>query len=392
MEAHFERDFSDVRVYTHSKAAESAESLDAMAYTVGSNILFGAGRYSPGSRSGDHLLAHELAHVAQQSGRGAANSDESFLEREAETAASRVTGGGSVGNLSKAAEGGVQRRETDGTSAQGRQPTPRNPPPIEYREGNARFHAALNRAEVCKLEVTLRVKLSFLDRPFPWTDRGRDRWRTDFMRAVRNRWSFKHLIVPSSECSGESCRAVPVRVSVVEDPSNFHYAVQVVGSQVGEARVETLASGQRQAVLGIDSNEQQQHFDFQQSQSEHEAGHMLGVPHIHCASNAPACYGVSQTDRADVMGEGSVVSPRDYEVFAAVMRRLSPDCDWTVQGNLPEGLGESGLGAFLGAVGGALLGGLLGFLVGGPVGAGIGLMAGALVGAGAGLLIGHYAR
>ncbi|MFY9718381.1 MAG: DUF4157 domain-containing protein [Candidatus Cybelea sp.] len=60
-------DLSTVRVHTDQSAAGSATLLGADAYTVGSHIVFGAGTYHPGSRSGDHLLAHELAHVAQQS-------------------------------------------------------------------------------------------------------------------------------------------------------------------------------------------------------------------------------------------------------------------------------------------------------------------------------------
>lgn len=57
-----------VRVHTGPAAGASARSLRAKAYTVGSDVVFGAGRYAPESSQGRHLLAHELAHVAQQSG------------------------------------------------------------------------------------------------------------------------------------------------------------------------------------------------------------------------------------------------------------------------------------------------------------------------------------
>ena len=46
----------------------SAQAVGAQAYTVGNDIVFGAGQYSPGTAAGDHLLAHELAHVGQQGG------------------------------------------------------------------------------------------------------------------------------------------------------------------------------------------------------------------------------------------------------------------------------------------------------------------------------------
>lgn len=59
-------DFSDVRVHTDREAAESAERLNASAYTVGNEVVFGSGQYAPQTGAGQRLLGHELAHVAQQ--------------------------------------------------------------------------------------------------------------------------------------------------------------------------------------------------------------------------------------------------------------------------------------------------------------------------------------
>jgi hypothetical protein len=59
-------DFSRVQIHSDSRAAESARAVDALAYTVGEDIVFGAGRYAPGSSDGRRLLAHELTHVVQQ--------------------------------------------------------------------------------------------------------------------------------------------------------------------------------------------------------------------------------------------------------------------------------------------------------------------------------------
>ncbi|BBZ62445.1 eCIS core domain-containing protein [Mycolicibacterium monacense] len=66
MEGRFGHDFGDVRVHTDGAAHESAKSVNAQAYTVGSNIVFQRDRYDPGSDSGKHMLAHELTHVVQQ--------------------------------------------------------------------------------------------------------------------------------------------------------------------------------------------------------------------------------------------------------------------------------------------------------------------------------------
>ena len=67
-ESRFGTDFSHVRVHTDSRALETADSLQARAFTVGPNIAFGAGQYSPESSEGKRLLAHELTHVVQQTG------------------------------------------------------------------------------------------------------------------------------------------------------------------------------------------------------------------------------------------------------------------------------------------------------------------------------------
>ncbi len=66
-EPRFGQDFSGVRVHTDSQANESAKSVNALAYTVGRDIVFGTGQYAPETTSGKKLMAHELTHVVQQS-------------------------------------------------------------------------------------------------------------------------------------------------------------------------------------------------------------------------------------------------------------------------------------------------------------------------------------
>jgi len=68
MEPRFGHDFSNVRVHADSKAAESARAVNALAYTVGRDVVLGGGRHIPGSAMGRKLMAHELMHVMQQSG------------------------------------------------------------------------------------------------------------------------------------------------------------------------------------------------------------------------------------------------------------------------------------------------------------------------------------
>ena len=68
MESLFGADFSQVRIHTDTRAAESARALQARAYTLGRDIVFGSGQYQPYTSKGRQLLAHELVHTVQQSG------------------------------------------------------------------------------------------------------------------------------------------------------------------------------------------------------------------------------------------------------------------------------------------------------------------------------------
>ena len=61
-------DFGEVRVHTDNKAAMSALAINALAYTAGQHVVFGANQYSPSTANGRRLLAHELTHVVQQAG------------------------------------------------------------------------------------------------------------------------------------------------------------------------------------------------------------------------------------------------------------------------------------------------------------------------------------
>lgn len=97
MESRFHQDFSRVRLHTDARAAESSAALRAHAYTMGQEIVFGAGQYAPGSARGKRLLAHELVHTIQQGGNGVgvatkliAGRADDVSEREADAIADSV--------------------------------------------------------------------------------------------------------------------------------------------------------------------------------------------------------------------------------------------------------------------------------------------------------------
>lgn len=96
-ESRMGHDFSRVRIHTGSTAAESADAVGALAYTVGPDIVFGAGRYAPSTTDGRALLAHELVHTMQQRSATGTNlrisAPDDASERQADLVAGQVLAG-----------------------------------------------------------------------------------------------------------------------------------------------------------------------------------------------------------------------------------------------------------------------------------------------------------
>jgi hypothetical protein len=114
-EPRFGHDFSKVRVHTDTRAAESARAVSALAYTVGRDVVFDAGLYAPECPEGRKLLAHELAHVVQQSSASPYSDSRidpagSVFESQAGRAAEAVLGS-LAPSLTPAPTGGLQRQQ-----------------------------------------------------------------------------------------------------------------------------------------------------------------------------------------------------------------------------------------------------------------------------------------
>jgi hypothetical protein len=99
-ESHLGHDFSRVRIHSDSVAGESARAVNALAYTVGDQIVFGQGQYQPGTSAGNRLLMHELVHVVQQSSASKTNDElavepaDTACEREADRVAHNIVRSG----------------------------------------------------------------------------------------------------------------------------------------------------------------------------------------------------------------------------------------------------------------------------------------------------------
>lgn len=116
-EPRFGHDFSTVRVHTDHKAAQSAQAVDATAYTVGQHVVFGQEQYQPHTEKGRGLLAHELTHVVQQN-RGGLSGQASAIapsDHPLEAEAARAERG-AVGTLSTAGSA-MMFRKSKSTSA-----------------------------------------------------------------------------------------------------------------------------------------------------------------------------------------------------------------------------------------------------------------------------------
>ena len=120
----FGYDFSQVRVHSDGAAEQSAREVNANAYTVGHDIVFGAGRFAPATNAGRRLIAHELTHVVQQQGR---TIDEHALSLErlhsqdefvAEVTAD-AAGPATVGHIQPAGAARIQRQPAKPGADQG---------------------------------------------------------------------------------------------------------------------------------------------------------------------------------------------------------------------------------------------------------------------------------
>jgi hypothetical protein len=90
-EPRFGHDFGKVRIHADTQASEAASAVNARAFTVGRDMVYGSGQYRPDSLSGRKLIAHELTHIIQQSGGGRAGRDVVQRKPSAEVTSDKAT-------------------------------------------------------------------------------------------------------------------------------------------------------------------------------------------------------------------------------------------------------------------------------------------------------------
>ncbi len=217
-------DFSDVRIHHSPRAASVAESLDARAFTLGNEIFFGEGNWSPETQDGVKLLAHELWHVRQNSGAGKA----------------------SVANAA------IRRDDGDTGAEEEEEQLPTFSEPSYEREGD-RFNGEYIPGEpapnVGTFTITLWVHITYAPftrammrdpafrghswtqeqlGDFEWTDEEKERMSSGFMESVQSAWSSDttglnfHLNDP--DFSEYRCNA-NVQVVVTDSPDLAHVRI-----------------------------------------------------------------------------------------------------------------------------------------------------------------------
>ncbi len=434
----FRHDFSGVRVHTGGRAASSAADVGAEAYTLGKDIVFAEGRYAPTRHEGRRLLAHELAHVVQQSrapastaeagGVGAADHP---LEQEATAQSQRVLAGGE-GAIAGGASGPALLRQANGSASPSPSPGPRDThqpdPDLTHPRSRTSSNWGLGEFESrlepngdgapCLLTLSLKLAFDFVDTPagFPtggghnapgtvtrtrWNGGERAQWRDAFIRAVTSRWSYRYpLAALDNNClfAMGVCNQALARVEVIPVSPAAGVPTVTVSHATGY-RSRASGHGAWLARDDIDSGANARG----QVTVEHEFGHMIGLDHSNPACQGTdagptdpthagdsACYGVTSSQIADIMGQGSIVTPQDYRPFVTEMNFFT-GCGWQTVGSAPKppswAAANRGfivgltVGGVLGSVGGAIAGGFMGGSAGAAVLGGVlGGAAGALVG------------
>jgi hypothetical protein len=137
MEPHFGHDFSRVRIHADQGASAATDAVQAQAFTVGSDIVFGSGKFAPSTPAGRKLLAHELTHVVQQRGAPA------VATRSAQAAREGATESNDLPASSVSESGHLQRQPKGGKSA----PQTEACPPMERNEREDAAKAGLQMVE-----------------------------------------------------------------------------------------------------------------------------------------------------------------------------------------------------------------------------------------------------
>jgi uncharacterized protein DUF4157 len=335
MEQRFGRDFSRVRIHTGAEASATARALQAAALTHGTDILFAAGSYAPGTSRGRELLAHELTHVVQQE-RSGTTGEPRASEREA-VRNSKLVHQTPVRVLPVAtAATGIQRQAGSAQTASTGPPVllPAYDARLNVPSGmHGRFNASFDRRQ-CSLALRVLVRPEFTQQQYPgdplnepWAKGEAEQWTNSFVASVERRWGSKVDLVRQGNCPGEPCARVNTKVFAVPVTSGEHFFLQVQ-----HTRVPLTPKTGAGIVTGLTSEyiKPRRAEGFSQVPVEHEFGHMIGTPEVRSDLPGRQAYGITPQEKADIMGLGSALSIGDFKPFLDAIREFSA-CSWRLE-------------------------------------------------------------
>ncbi|MFT3681147.1 MAG: DUF4157 domain-containing protein [Ferruginibacter sp.] len=270
-EPRFGYDFSNVRIHTGTTAAKSAQSINALAYTNGNNIVFNDGQYSPGTDSGKRLLGHELTHVVQQQ------------------------------------SGRIQRAVHSGQDYAGNYEFDDRACTLKYNQDwYFSFHSGMTAAQQAAYLASAESQ-------------------------VENTWSHKHHLIPLS--AGCPCSSpgvdVDVNLNTFNEPRNDRsgYDVEVTKewSGVTSQPSNSVTVSQTQDVPEFKGD------GLYQPVIAHEFGHTLGITDEYHAW-AAFWNAIGHNDRSSLMHHGDQVRPRHYQHFADLISNEIEGCSYQPEG------------------------------------------------------------
>ena len=380
-EPRFGHDFGRVRVHEDGAADAAARAVGARAFALGSHVVFRRGAYAPGSPSGRWLMAHELAHVVQQTGRlhrewaieplmpasgGPHLTDPQIadaieynsyryfdaaeiellrdvlgisrtpavIDRDFVLAVARYqeqfaeTIDGKLGRASAAAltRELTAESETAGATELGiRGRALETAANVDSGGKTDIFDAELDHANA-RLTLVVRVQFNFVAGGGGAWPSAADQtaWSNSFVSLVQRRWSHK-LLMERQRPSATYLKYYSTAVRVEPSSASPHYTANV-SFETSHVRSNVDRPANTATFDSLDVNPISYTFGtrtYRRTTVEHEFGHILGLRHIACTSGAAACYGTTHAERRNIMGYGGVVSVTNSIPFLDAMRAIT---------------------------------------------------------------------
>jgi hypothetical protein len=379
MEPLFGHDFSKVRVHTDARAADSAQAVDALAYTAGGSIVFNAGRFSPASSDGRRLLAHELTHVVQQGDRPKSlpadlqvGSPDDRVEVQADRTAAGILQGLPVSGVSPAAPNVIRRDEfkpwpgqigTDVPGTLARRGTVISERVQRTDDPNfAISNPILLEFDSSLCTLTSSMEINFInpaDKSAQLSASRFTRLKNRLLEVANDKLNGWMKIQVGENPSCDVCRGRVIRINVVarEGSSPDAWSVEL-RKGTGRANASTIFEGGDNwftSLLGGVSD----------GTLWHEAGHIvLGLPdeYVPPSGDPPRPSDkINESDWSamashDSFGRRAVMHPRHFSFMPAWLGRRFPDCNFDLVA-LPRPIVidiVTGLTVSLGSKGGSL--------------------------------------